>query len=154
VIDNASTDRSAEIAAEHVGLVIEGTDARRQNVLSAFWWGAGRGPELGIRPRGRRHRRARYLCYSTDFLFDDEGSRALACLQPGFDEEVIRDVVERALLSNGKDFGITLIFRSPPSEFSTVASDDVLRRAFESVRDEADDEFGEWEEYVEAGVFG
>jgi glycosyltransferase involved in cell wall biosynthesis len=59
VIDNASTDRSAEIAAEHVGLVIEGTDARRQNVLSAFWWGAGRGPELGIRARGRRHRRAR-----------------------------------------------------------------------------------------------
>jgi hypothetical protein len=101
---------------------------------------------VGIDARG-------YLCYSTDFLFDDEGSRALACLQPGFDEEVIRDMVERALLSNGKDFGITLFFGSPPSEFSTMASDDVLRRAFEAVRDEADDEFGKWEEYVEAGVF-
>jgi hypothetical protein len=45
-------------------------------------------------------------------------------------------VVERALLSNEKDFGITLFFGSPPGELSTVASDDVLRRAFEAVRDE------------------
>ena len=39
-----------------------------------------------------------------------------------------------------------------PDEFWTIAPDDVVRRAFEAVRDN-DDDLGSWAEYVEAGEF-
>jgi|SoiMethySBSTD1v2_1073268.scaffolds.fasta_scaffold81152_4 hypothetical protein len=136
----------------NLGTAIEGTDARQENVLSAFWWGAGPGLSSGFDLHVVGTDTRSYLSYSTDFMFDTEGPRAVACLQPGFDEKVVRDAVEHVLLSNGAGVGLTLFWGSPPSEFSTVASNDVVRRAFELVRDKYD-ELGEWAEYVEAGDF-
>ena len=131
--------------------VTEGPDVRRKGVLSAFWWGAGPGLAGGFTVHVVGTDARSYLCYSSDFGLEDD-PRALACLQPGFDDDVVRDAVEQVLLSNGAEVGLTLFWGSPPNDFSTVASDDVVRRAFELVRDQYDDS-GEWWEYVEEGVF-
>jgi len=104
----------------HVELVLEGTDARTKGVLSAFWSSSpGSSSVIGLELVGVAARS--YLCYWADF-YDGEGYRAVACLQPGFDDTVARNVVEQVLLTNGTAFGLELFFGSPPDEFSTIAS--------------------------------
>jgi hypothetical protein len=128
----------------HVDIVLEQSEARRDDLLSCFWSSSpGSSSADGLVLIGLEERA--YLCFWDDW---GEGHRAIACLQPGFDQAVVDDVVEQVLVSNGHDFGVW-VFGSPPDEISANVSDEVLTRAFVAMRDHHDD-YGEWAEYVDS----
>lgn len=127
-----------------VAAVLAASDAFQHSILSCEWsFAPGGGSADGLDVIGTAARS--YLCYWCDW---GDGYAAVACLQPGDDAGVLDDVVERALLSNGGDFGIS-IWGSPPSEYSSSVSEQLMHRAFDAMRER--DDFGEWHAYVANG---
>jgi len=129
----------------HLRLVLEGTDARTEKVLSAFWSTApgssweNRLEIVGVEARS-------YLCSWED---GGGGYRAVALLEPGFDPDLIEEVADEVVGSNGAVIGEMLFFGLPPDELSTLASSDALDRVFEQML--AHDEDGEWAAYLGVG---
>jgi hypothetical protein len=119
--------------------LIDESEIERVEVLSCFWAsspGTSSADGLDLIGVGERA----YLCFWSDW---GEGHRALALLQPGFDDAVIEGAAAAVLARNGEDFGIG-IFGSPPTEYSRTLPDHVLERAFEYCREH--DEYGGWDE--------
>jgi hypothetical protein len=119
--------------------LIDESEIDRLEVLSCFWAsspGTSSADGLDLIGIGERA----YLCFWSDW---GEGHRALALLQPGFDDAVVEAAAAAVLAFNGEDFGVG-IFGSPPTEYSTTLPDHVLEAAFEYCREH--DEYGGWDE--------